>query len=94
MRFYISVIKTLESVLQKWIDNAPVCEVTLVTMSNLMFRNDPVKETLGLTCGDEVVEVVKTLASNTKVVIAAMRALGNLASLETNVMWMLENGAV
>ena len=88
------VIKTLESVLQKWIDNAPVCEVTLVTMSNLMFRNDPVKETLGLTCGDEVVEVVKTLASNTKVVIAAMRALGNLASLETNVMWMLENGAV
>ena len=39
-------------------------------------------------------EVVKTLASNTKVVIAAMRALGNLGSLEKNVMWMLENGAV
>ena len=87
-------IKTLESVLQKWTSSATVCEVTLVTMSNIMFRNDPVKEKLGLACGDEVCDILKSLISNTRVVVAAMRAMGNLASFEKNVEWMLENGAV
>ena len=88
------VIKSLEAVLQKWTENVTVCEVTLVTMSNIMFRNDPVKKTLGLTCGDEVVSILNSLVSETRVVIAAMRAMGNLGSLESNVEWMLENGAV
>lgn len=87
-------IKTLEGVLQKWLSSSTVIEVTLVTMSNIMFRNDPVKEQLGLTCGDEVVASLKTLIADTKVVIAAMRAMGNLASFENNVNWMLDNGAV
>ena len=88
------VIKTLESVLQRWTTNVTVCEVTLVTMSNIMFRNDPIKKELGLTCGDEVVSILKTLVGETRVVVAAMRAMGNLGSLESNVNWMLKNGAV
>ena len=87
-------IETLEEVLQHWTSSVSVCEVTLVTMSNIMFRNDPVKEQLGLTCGDEVVGILKTLISDTRVVVAAMRAMGNLASFEKNVKWMLDNGAV
>lgn len=86
-------IKTLELVLQKWPENKTVSEVTLVTMSNIMYRNDPVKGILGSTCGDEVVAVVKILAKETRVCIAAMRAMGNLASLESNVNWMLEHNA-
>merc|ERR1711871_622320 len=86
-------IKTLELVLQKWPENKTVSEVTLVTMSNIMYRNDPVKGVLGSTCGDEVVAIVKILAKESRVCIAAMRAMGNLASLESNVNWMLEHNA-
>jgi hypothetical protein len=87
-------IKTLEKVLQTWPTHVAIAEVTLVTMSNIMYRNDPVKQTLGLTCGDEVVGIVAALKAEPKVCIAAMRAMGNLASLESNVEWMLENNAV
>ena len=86
-------IKTLELILQKWPENKTVSEVTLVTMSNIMYRNDPVKGVLGSTCGDEVVAIVKILAKESRVCIAAMRAMGNLASLESNVNWMLEHNA-
>jgi hypothetical protein len=84
------VIKLVEKVLQTYPDQNRLMELTLVTLSNLMYGNDVVKKDLGLTCGDEIVDVVKRI-DGSKVQKAAMRALGNLASIDENIQWILKN---
>ena len=84
------IIKLMEKVLQTYPSENRLMELTLVTLSNLMYGNDIVKKELGLTCGDEIVDVVKRVdGSSTQK--AAMRCLGNLASIDENIKWVLQN---
>ena len=85
------IIKLIEKVLQQFPDSKRIMELTLVTVSNLMYGNDDIKKDIGLTCGDEIVDVIKRHNEHKPIQQAAMRAVGNLASIDENIKWLLEN---
>ena len=85
------IVKLIEKVLQTFPDNVRIMELTLVTLSNLMYGNDAIKRNIGLTCGDEVVDVIQRHNEHKSLQQAAMRTIGNLASIDENIRWLLEN---
>ena len=82
------IIKLIEKVLQQFPDSKRIMELTLVTVSNLMYGNDDIKKDIGLTCGDEIVDVIKRHNEHKPIQQAAMRAVGNLASIDENIKWL------
>eukprot|EP00948_MAST-09A_sp_MAST-9A-sp1_P000576 g576.t1 len=90
----LGAIKRLEKCLQKYIDDESVLEMLYILLSNMMLDSDKVKRDVGLICGDEISLTIHNHLDNVKVIIAALRCLGNLAFADANISWIVKNKAV
>jgi hypothetical protein len=86
-------INAIEKVMQKYADTGPVLELTMVALSNLMHENDAVRITVGQTCGDEIVEIIRRLTEDASLCKSAMRAIGNLSFCDQNIRYIVNEHA-
>lgn len=91
--FKANVCPCIHTILQNFIDKAPVCEKTLLTVAYLCRYSDENKASVCLenakglgTIGvcEQIVEVIKRHNNDKKVIIAACDAIRCLSSLESN----------
>jgi hypothetical protein len=82
-------IDSIEKIMQHYVETGPVLELTMVALSNLMHENDPVRVTVGQTCGDEIVEIIRRLTDDASLCKSAMRAIGNLSFCDQNIRYIV-----
>ena len=83
-------VDACESALQVYKEGPRVLEQTMSVLSNLMYRSEENKLTIGQKCGDEITGVVLDHAGDANLVKMALRALGNLTFCMDNVRFVVE----
>ena len=86
-------IDCIERVMQNYEDEGSILELCMVALSNLMHNNDEVRITVGQTCGDEVVHIIRRLYKDPALVKSAMRAIGNLSFCDKNIRYLVSEHA-
>jgi hypothetical protein len=88
-------VKAIEKVLQSHPSKPRILENAMCALSNLMFGSDENKKTIGLTCGDEVTNIIRDHPNDANLFKMALRALGNLSFCDENIRFIVEkNSAV
>ena len=86
-------VDAIERVMQTHSGESRVMQLAMVALSNLMYGNDENKLIIGQKCGDEIVNVIRVFSHDVKLFKGALRALGNLSYCDTNIRWIVQNGA-
>ena len=82
-----------EKAMQAYPNNPRLLENAMCTLSNLMFGSDDNKLTIGQTCGDEIVDIIRKHHADANLFKMALRALGNLSYCDENIRFIVDNGA-
>ena len=86
-------VSAVEKVMQEYPDSVKILELALKILSNLLWQRDENKISVGQTCGDEIVNIIRIHFTCQEIVLAALRALGNLSYCDENIPFLVKEGA-
>ena len=86
-------VGAVEKVMQQYPQETKVLELALKILSNLLWQHDENKIMVGQTCGDEIVNIIRVHFAEEAIVLAALRALGNLSFCDENIPFLVKEGA-
>lgn len=87
-------IATLEKAMQTFRYKPSVLEVLFVTFNNICFVSAENKLIIGRRCADEIVAVIGDHATQAKLVIKALKAVGNLTTEDECVTIVIKEGVI